>query len=267
MEIGTYVGREAPRNRTGVRVEARPGVRRVVLDRPDQGNALSLDLGREVLAIVREAEADASVHVLTLTGAGRLFCGGGDVRAMAAAAPEDRPGVIAELAAAASDLALALVRSRLVVLAGVNGTAAGAGLGLLLNADLALVREDARLLTAYGAAGLVPDTGVSWWLPRTVGPARAAQLALDGRQLTGTEAVEWGLAAEVAAGDRFEARLTELEDELAAGAVHTYGPTKALLRGPDLEGFEEHLRRESAAIAAASGHPEAVARVDAFARR
>ena len=175
--------------------------------------------------------------------------------------------MIQALGEAAGEVVVALTGSLLLVLAGVNGTAAGAGLGLMLGGDVVLVREDAQLVTAFSALGMTPDTGVSYWLPRVLGPVRATQLLLGGRRLNGAEAVEWGLAAEVAAGDRFEARLTELEDELAAGAVHTYGPTKALLRGPDLEGFEEHLRRESAAIAAASGHPEAVARVDAFARR
>lgn len=247
-----------------VRVAARPGVVRLTLDRPDQGNALSLPMARALVAAIREAEADESVHVLTLTGAGRLFCGGGDVRAMGAAVPEGRPAVLRELADAAGEVALALVHSRLLVVAGVNGTAAGAGLGLVLNADLALVAEEARLLTAYAAMGLVPDTGVSWWLPRVVGPARAAELTHTGRRLTGAEAVAWGLAAAAVPGAGFADRLTALEDALAAGPVHTYGPAKALLRGPQIEGYAAHLERESAAIAEASGHPEAVRRVDAF---
>lgn len=250
-----------------LRIQARPGVVRVTLDRPAQGNALSLAMARELLAAVHAAEADPDVHVLTLTGAGRFFCGGGDVAAMGAASPAERPAVLRELAGAASEVALALVRSRLLVLAGVNGTAAGAGLGLVLNADVVLVRDDALLLAAYAGIGLAPDTGVSWWLPRAVGPVRAAELTLRGRRLTGAEAVEWGVASEAVSGDEFEARLDALEDELAAGAVHAYGPTKALLRGPEIVGYAEHLDRETAAISAASGHPEAVRRVDAFLRR
>ena len=266
-ECGREAEAEASAATSAVRVQARPGVHRVVLDRPEHGNALSLPMARELLVAIRAAEADASAHVLTLTGAGRLFCGGGDVQAMAAAEPAGRPAVLAELAAAASDVALALVRSRLLVVAGVNGTAAGAGLGLVLNADLVLVHEEATLLTAYSGVGLVPDTGVSWWLPRAVGPVRAAQLALGGRRLTGAEAVAWGLATEAVAGEGFDARLTALEDELAGGAVEAHAATKALLRGPQTVGYEEHLRRETAAIAEASGRAESVARVDAFARR
>ncbi|WP_260855960.1 enoyl-CoA hydratase/isomerase family protein [Micrococcus luteus] len=178
-----------------VLVETRPGVVRLTLNRPAKGNALGLTMAREVLAAIAAAEADESVHVLTLTGAGRIFCGGGNVQAMAAApAGPERRAMIQELGEAAGEVAVALTGSRLLVLAGVNGTAAGAGLGLMLGGDVVLVREDAQLVTAFSALGMTPDTGVSYWLPRVLGPVRATQLLLGGRRLNGTEAVAWGLA-------------------------------------------------------------------------
>ncbi|MFJ6047112.1 enoyl-CoA hydratase/isomerase family protein [Micrococcus luteus] len=146
-------------------------------------------------------------------------------------------------------------------------TAAGAGLGLMLGGDVVLVREDAQLVTAFSALGMTPDTGVSYWLPRVLGPVRATQLLLGGRRLNGTEAVAWGLATEAVAGGAFAARLAELEDDLVAGPAHTYGPTKALARGADVEALRAHVRQEAASIAAASEHPEAVRRVEAFAGR
>ena len=186
-----------------VLVETRPGVVRLTLNRPAKGNALGLTMAREVLAAIAAAEADESVHVLTLTGAGRIFCGGGDVQAMAAApAGPERRAMIQELGEAAGEVAVALTGSRLLVLAGVNGTAAGAGLGLMLGGDVVLVREDAQLVTAFSALGMTPDTGVSYWLPRVLGPVRATQLLLGGRRLNGTEAVAWGLATEAVAGWR-----------------------------------------------------------------
>lgn len=230
-----------------VLVETRPGVVRLTLNRPAKGNALGLTMAREVLAAIAAAEADESVHVLTLTGAGRIFCGGGDVQAMAAApAGPERRAMIQELGEAAGEVAVALTGSRLLVLAGVNGTAAGAGLGLLLGGDVVLVREDAQLVTAFSALGMTPDTGVSYWLPRVLGPVRATQLLLGGRRLNGAEAVAWGLATEAVAGDAFAARLAELEDELVAGPAHTYGPTKALARGADVEALRAHVRQEAA---------------------
>ena len=205
-----------------VLVETRPGVVRLTLNRPAKGNALGLTMAREVLAAIAAAEADESVHVLTLTGAGRIFCGGGNVQAMAAApAGPERRAMIQELGEAAGEVAVALTGSRLLVLAGVNGTAAGAGLGLMLGGDVVLVREDAQLVTAFSALGMTPDTGVSYWLPRVLGPVRATQLLLGGRRLNGTEAVAWGLATEAVAGGAFAARLAELEDDLVAGPAHT----------------------------------------------
>ena len=144
--------------------------------------------------------------------------------------------MIQELGEAAGEVAVALTGPRLLVLAGVNGTAAGVGLGLMLGGDVVLVRED-------------------------------AQLVLGGRRLNGTEAVGWGLATEAVAGDAFAARLTELEDALVACPRHTYGPTKALTRGADVEALRTHVRQEAASIAAASEHSGAVRRVEAFAGR
>ena len=158
-----------------VLVETRSGVVRLTLNRPAKGNALGLTMAREVLAAIAAAEADESVHVLTLTGAGRIFCGGGDVQAMAASpAGPERRAMIQELGEAAGEVAVALTGPRLLVLAGVNGTAAGAGLGFMLGGDVVLVREDAQLVTAFSALGMTPDTGVSSWLPRVLGPVRAS---------------------------------------------------------------------------------------------
>ncbi|WP_270264420.1 enoyl-CoA hydratase/isomerase family protein, partial [Kocuria marina] len=155
-----------------IRVEQRTGVVRIVWDRAAAGNAVDLDLARETLSALRRAEADPTVHVLTLTGSGRFFSAGGDVKGMAGRPAAERPGFLRELASAARDLALAMVRSRLLIIAGVNGTAAGAGLRLILNSDWALIREDATVLAAYAAIGLSPDTGVSYLGPSQMSMGR-----------------------------------------------------------------------------------------------
>ena len=258
---------ESDEQKPVIRVERRAGVVRVVLDRPSDGNALDLRLAREALAALRGAEADPTVHLLTLTGSGRLFCAGGDVKSMAGHPAAERPEFLRELASAARDLALALVRSRLLLIAGVNGTAAGAGLGLLLNSDWVLIREDASVLAAYAGMGLSPDTGVSYLLPRAVGHQRAVELTLGGRKLSGAEAVEWGIANEAVPPDEFAARLTETEDRFRRGAVGAYGPTKRLLRRGVGAGYAAHLREEITSISERSSAPESVALVDAFADR
>ncbi|PBB09378.1 enoyl-CoA hydratase [Kocuria sp. WRN011] len=249
---------------SAVRIEHRSGVVRLVLNRPADGNAFTLDMAREALAALRDAESDPDVHVLTLTGEGRFFCAGGDVTSMASYEPADRPAFLRDLADAAHDVALAMMRSRLLIIAGVNGTAAGAGFGLVLNSDWVLASDQSSMLTAYSKMGLSPDTGVAYLLPRTVGHQRATDLALNSRVLSGADAVDWGLANEVTAAASFAEQLTEVEDRFLSGATQTYGSTKKLLRAATLDGYEEHLRNESASIAKLSGHPETVQRVDRF---
>lgn len=249
---------------SAVRVERRPGVVRLILNRPADGNALTLDMARGVLAALRDAESDPDVHVLTLTGEGRFFCAGGDVTSMASYEPADLPAFLRSLADAAHDVALAMMRSRLLILAGVNGTAAGAGFGLVLNSDWVLVSDRSSMLAAYSTMGLSPDTGVAYLLPRAVGHQRAIDLALNGRILSGADAVNWAIANEVTEAASFGQRLTEVEDRFLGGAVQTYGPTKKLLRAAALNGYEEHLRHESASITELSGHPDTVQRVDRF---
>lgn len=250
-----------------IRVEQRTGAVRIVWDRAATGNAVDLHLARETLSAVRRAEADPTVHVLTLTGSGRFFSAGGDVKGMAGRPAAERPRFLRELASAARDLALAMVRSRLLIIAGVNGTAAGAGLGLILNSDWALIRGDATVLAAYAAIGLTPDTGVSYLLPRAVGHQRSVELTLGGRRLTGAEAVEWGIAAESVSAEEFTERLTAVEDRFLAGAVGSYGPTKQLLRRGVVVEYETHLAEEISVIAERSGTPESAALVEGFAGR
>ena len=247
-----------------VRLERRPGVVRLIMNRPADGNAFTLDMAREAVAALRHAESDPDIHVLTLTGEGRFFCAGGDVTSMASYEPADRPTFLRDLADAAHDVALAMMRSRLLIIAGVNGTAAGAGFGLVLNSDWVLASDQSSMLAVYASMGLSPDTGVAYLLPHVVGHQRATDLALNARMLSGADAVDWGIANEVTAAASFPERLTEIEDRFLAGAVQTYGPTKKLLRAATLEGYEQHLRNESVSIAKPSGHPETVQRVDRF---
>ena len=247
-----------------VRIERRPGVVRLIMNRPADGNSFTLEMAGQALAALHDAESDPTVHVLTLTGEGRFFCAGGDVTSMGSFTPADRPAFLRSLAEAAHRVALAMMNSRLLIVAGVNGTAAGAGFGLVLNSDWVLASEESSLLAAYASMGLSPDTGVAYLLPSVVGHQRATDLALNGRVLSGADALDWGIANEVTAATSFAERLTEIEDRFLSGAVQSYGPTKALLRAATLRGYEEHLDRESASISELSGHPDTVVRVDRF---
>lgn len=237
------------------------------MNRPEAGNSMGLESTRALLAALREAEADPHTAVLTLTGAGRLFCGGGDVAAMAVHTPEARPAFLAELADAVHEVMLALASSRLVVLAAVNGAAAGAGLGLVLNADLVVASERAKFVAAYSSIGLTPDSGVSRLLPELVGHHRAMELLVTGRALSAEEAREWGLVNEVSAPEDFEACIARWESRLLRVPGPTLAQTKVLARHADdgAVSYQRHLAREAASIAEASGRDDAGALIERFA--
>ena len=229
-----------------IRVRYHNGVAQLNLHRPDQANALDLELARAALLALREAEHTPDVFVLSITGTGDYFCGGGDVKGMAAA--HDKPAFLHELAEAAHELVLAMVSSRLFIVSAVNGPAAGAGLGLVLNSDYVVASDRAKLMAAYAAIGLTPDSGVSYLLPRAVGYQRAMELMLIGSTLDAQTAREWGLVNEVVTSEALEPRTIELCERLASRAPQALAATKKLARHEMIAEYRNHLALESLRI-------------------
>lgn len=238
---------------------------RLTLNRPHQANALNLELAGELCAALAEAEVRPDCHVLVLQGAGRFFSAGGDVGAMAVAA--DQGGFLKELAGKLHEVMLGLAKSRLISIAAVDGPAAGAGLGLALNADFILASPKARFLAAYAGVGLTPDCGVSYLLPELAGPRRAAEMCLAGRTASHADALEWGLINETVPSEDLALRTQQLGEQLAAGAVAVLGPTKRLLRARSIAGYEAHLQEEAATIASMAGSADTRERIAAFAAK
>jgi 2-(1,2-epoxy-1,2-dihydrophenyl)acetyl-CoA isomerase len=245
--------------------DAVDGVATIELNRPAASNALDLPLCAALLAAVEAAAADDSVRSVLLLGRGKLFCGGGDVAAMAAAS--DRAAFLEELADAAHQAVLAFDRLEKPVVAGVQGAAAGAGFALTLSADLVVAAESAKFITAYTAIGLTPDTGTSWLLPRAVGLKRALELNLTNRRLTAVEAVEWGIATSTCPDGSVAESARQVAEQLAAGPAYAFGQARALLRASADRSLGDQLGAEARTIAAASTTAEAVARIDAFVAR
>ncbi len=229
-----------------ITVERDGGVMWLTLNRPDQANALTLPLAQEFCAAIAQAEADPDCHVLILQGAGRFFCAGGDVAGMASS--DDPATFLHTLAEQMHDGLLALARSRLVTIAAVHGPAAGAGLGLVLNADFVLASPSASFLTAYAGVGLTPDCGVSYLLPQMIGPRRAMEMAVGGRVVTAVEALNWGLVTEVVPQAELRIRARRLGARIAGGAAHVLGPTKRLLTAARLTAYADHLADEAETI-------------------
>jgi 2-(1,2-epoxy-1,2-dihydrophenyl)acetyl-CoA isomerase len=231
-----------------VQVETRGSVALVTFNRPESGNTLNLQMAMDLLAAAMTCARNAAVRAVVLTGAGRHFCFGGDLRAMAS---RDATGddYIRELTTYLHAAISHFMRMDAPVLAAVNGTAAGAGVGLVAMADLAVCASSSKFNLAYTKAGLTPDAGTSFLLPRTVGLKRTMELLLLNRSLTASEALAWGLVNEVVADEQLLSRGLELAEELAQGASGAFGATKRLV-AHSLGALESQMVLESETIAA-----------------
>lgn len=183
----------------GVTYEASDRLARIVLDRPEAGNALDLDMARELRDRVATALADPYVDILTLTANGEDFCLGSDTTQAEQA--DDPTTAVFELAAALEELFSLLNSSNKLVLVGVHGRAMGSGLGLVLAGDLAFCADDTTFRVAPKGGTGAPDPGLAWLLPRAIGQQRALSFGLGGRTLDAATADDWGIAELAPGGD------------------------------------------------------------------
>ena len=237
-----------------VRLETKAGVGTITLNRPDAYNALNLALARELFAAVLAVDEDPAVRAVVITGAGKAFCGGGDVKDFADNLA--RIGLlIKELTTYVHGAVSRLVRTPKPVITAVNGVAAGGGLSLALAGDLVLAAESARLTMAYSKIAATPDGSSTYWLPRLVGLRRATELFYTNRVLTAKEALDWGLVTRVVPDAELAEATGRLAAELAQGPTLALGQGKLLFHASTTESLETQMELESQAIAR-SGHTE-----------
>jgi len=219
------------------------GVRTITLNRPERLNAVNPVLAEELPAAIIEAAGDDAVRVVVITGAGRGFCAGLDL------ADRGDPS----LAPRAERLdpyywvgrwVKALTGCEKPVVAAINGAAAGAGFGLALACDLRLVTASAKCTAGYVRRGLSPDAGVTWFLPRLVGHARAMDILLTGRDVMADEAERIGLATAVFADDAFAASVGVYATKIAAGPPVAMALTKRLMLASPDASLDAQLRDE-----------------------
>jgi 2-(1,2-epoxy-1,2-dihydrophenyl)acetyl-CoA isomerase len=205
---------------------------------------------------------NAAVRAVVLTGAGRNFSFGGDLRAMPSR-ELSLDGHIRELTTYLHAAISHFVRMDAPLVAAVNGTAAGAGVGLVAMADLALCARGSKFNLAYTSVGLTPDAGTTFLLPRIVGHKRAMELLLLNRVLSADEALAWGLINEVADDGALLGRALEVAERLAHGPASAYGATKRLV-AHSLGAFESQMVLESETIAAQATGADAAEGIGAF---
>lgn len=246
-----------------VRIVRHPdGVVELRLDDSERGNALDLRAAEALRDTAFEVAADPGGAVL-LRAAGGSFCVGGDLRAFAGRGPETGAYVHA-VASAAHAAVQALYELPVPLVTAVRGAAAGGGIGLALLGDIVLASRSARFRLAYTAIGLTPDCGASWFLPRLVGPRRAAELILTDRVLTGDDAERWGLVSRAVEDGELDDAAYRTAAELAAGAGDALRAAKSLLRAGDGDALRGHLAEEARSIAALADGRQAQDRMASF---
>jgi 2-(1,2-epoxy-1,2-dihydrophenyl)acetyl-CoA isomerase len=221
------------------------GVATILLDRPEVMNALDDRLGSELLESVAKAAADDQVRCIVVTGAGRAFCAGEDLGALASAYESgEAPGLGQTLTDRYNPLIRAIRSAPKPVVAALNGVAAGAGASIALACDFRIASEHARLILAFIKVGLVPDSGGLWFLTRMVGAARAWELAAGGAPVSADDALALGLVNKVVAADGFEDAWRGFAQDLAKGPTRAFALTKALLDDAATSSLDEQLELE-----------------------
>jgi 2-(1,2-epoxy-1,2-dihydrophenyl)acetyl-CoA isomerase len=243
----------------GLRVEIDGPVATLTLDRPDALNALTVPVKVALREALESLAGDRAVRVVILTGAGRAFCAGQD---LAEREQPDAAPLEVEVRERYNPIIRALRSMGQPVIAAVNGVAAGAGASLAFACDLRIAAEEARFVLAFGRLGLMPDSGATWFLPRLVGSAKAAELALVGDQVDAAEALRLGLVSRVVPGDQLMAEARALAARLAEGAPLALSLTKGALQRSMTLDLDEALEGEAKlqGIAGASAdHAEGLA--------
>ncbi|MFG3439003.1 enoyl-CoA hydratase-related protein [Nonomuraea sp. NPDC047897] len=237
-----------------IRYDVTDAVAAITLDRPDAMNSLTTELKAALLDALRRAAGDPQVRSVLLTGSGRAFCAGQDLREHAANLEAGR-GLADTVRLHYNPIVELVTTMPKPVVAAVNGVAAGAGASLAFACDLRIASEKAKFALAFAGIGLAPDSGASWTLQRLVGPGRAAELLLLGEPLDAARALELGVVTRVVPADDVLKTARELAVRLAQGPTLAYAATKRALAYaathalPDALALEAELQDECAATA------------------
>jgi 2-(1,2-epoxy-1,2-dihydrophenyl)acetyl-CoA isomerase len=242
-----------------LRIEISDAVATVTLDRPEALNALTIPLKAALLDAFRALGTDPAVRAVVLTGAGRAFCAGQDLRERLE--PDALP-LADEIRRRYNPIVRAMRGLPKPIVGAINGVAAGAGASLAFACDVRVAAEEASFLLAFGRVGLIPDSGATWLLPRLVGAAKAAELALMTEPLSARDAERSGLVARVVPGETVVAEAQALAARLAAGAPRALALTKRALEASWDATLDEQLETEAdlqGEAGATADHAEGIA--------
>lgn len=247
-------------------LERKDNVATITLNRPDAFNALNLGLGRDLFHASIAVDEDPEVRCVVVTGTGKAFCAGGDVKDFVDNLP--RVGaLVKELTTYLHGAVSRFCRTDKPVIMAVNGVAAGGGLSLALSGDLVVATESARFTMAYSKIAATPDGSSSYFLPRLIGMRRTMELYFTNRVLTAREAFEWGLVTRVVPDTEFKTAVATLAREMAQGPSRAYGGAKRLFHESTWTSLETQMELEAQAIANSGRTEDFRAGVTAFAEK
>ncbi|MCS6925460.1 MAG: enoyl-CoA hydratase-related protein [Candidatus Binatia bacterium] len=238
-------------------------IARITLNRPDAANALNLELAKDLMHAALQCDQDPAIRAVIVTGAGRMFCAGGDLKSFAAQG-EHLSHHLKEVTTYLHAAMSRFTRMNAPLIAAVNGTAAGAGLSLVCACDFVLAAASARFTMAYTRVGLTPDGSSTYFLPRLIGLRRALELTLTNRQLSAEEAQQWGIVTRVVPDASLMSEAEALAAQLASGATLALGAAKRLLHSGWSETLETQMEHETQSIAAIARTADAREGIAAF---
>ena len=235
----------------------------ITLNRPDEANGLNTLMSQELAIAAQQCAKNSLIKAVILTGSGRFFSAGGDIKAMLAFGDQVADGIksIADNLHRALS-AFARMDAPLIIV--VNGTAAGAGFSMAVSGDLVLAVDSAKFTMAYSKIGLSPDGGSSYYLPRLIGLRKAQELMLTNRVLSAAEALQWGLINRVVTADELISEANKLADKFAKGSKQSTGAIKNLLLLSLSNNLETQMDLESRTIAASAEQQDGREGVAAF---
>lgn len=249
-----------------LKLEIEKGIATLTLNRPESYNALSLELAQELLNVILECEQNEKVKVVILTGAGKAFCAGGDVKEFHRNM-DNASLYLKRLTGQLHKSIAKICRMPKPVIAAVNGVAAGGGFSLSLACDLTIAAESAKFVTAYSDIAASPDLGMTYFLPRLIGSKKAFELALVKKILTAQEAKKWGIINHLVPDDKLLPEVRKIAEQLAGNSSSAIGSTKRLFQLSWSQSLETQMENESEFISRAGASQDFKEGVTAFIQR
>jgi len=243
--------------------DIRDNVAHITLNRPNEANSINEEMGKDLMHAALRCDEDPEIRAVLISGAGKIFSGGGDLKAFSAKG-DQLPYYVKEITTYLHAAMSRLTRMDAPVVAAVHGAVAGAGMSIAIACDIVVAAETTRFMVAYTRAGLTPDGSATYFLPRIVGLKRALELTLTNRMFSAQEALQWGLVTRVVPDNELLAQARAIAVQLAAGPTRAYGVSKRLLHGGWAETLETQMENESQAIANSARTADAREGITAF---